>query len=61
MASRRSYTHGAEVLYDYAETGEDEDAARAARELVVVRSNQRVFNEVVDSYLRRLESTATCS
>lgn len=48
-------------MYDYAETGEDEDAARSAGELVVVRSNQRVFNEVVDSYLRRLESTATCS
>jgi uncharacterized protein (DUF433 family)/transposase-like protein len=32
LASRRLYTDGAEVLYDYAETGEDEDAARAARE-----------------------------
>lgn len=55
LASRRLYTDGAEVLYDYAETGEDKDAARAARELVVVRSDQRVFNEVVDTYLRRLE------
>jgi hypothetical protein len=55
LASRRRYTDGAEMLYDYAERGEDEDAARAARELVVVRSDQRVFNEVVDSYLRRLE------
>ncbi len=55
LASSRLYTDGAEVLYDYAETGEDEDAARAARELVVVRSDQRVFNEVVDAYLRRLE------
>jgi uncharacterized protein (DUF433 family) len=55
LASRRLYTDGAEVLYDYAETGEDEDAARAARDLVVVRSDQRVFNEVVDAYLRRLE------
>lgn len=55
LASRRLYTDGAEVLYDYAETGEDEEAARAARELVVVRSDQRVFNEVVDAYLRRLE------
>jgi uncharacterized protein (DUF433 family) len=55
LASRRLYTDGAEVLYDYAERGEDENAARAARELVVVRSDQRVFNEVVDSYLRRLD------
>lgn len=55
LASRRLYTDGAEVLYDYGETGEDEDAARAARELVVVRSDQRVFNEVVEAYLRRLE------
>ena len=55
LASRRLYTDGAEVLYDYAERGEDEDAARAARELVVVRSDQRVFNEVVESYLRRLD------
>ncbi len=55
LASSRLYTDGAEVLYDYGETGEDEEAARAARELVVVRSDQRVFNEVVDAYLRRLE------
>ena len=55
LASRRLYTDGAEVLYDYGETGEDEDAARAARELVVVRSDQRMFNEVVEAYLRRLE------
>jgi uncharacterized protein (DUF433 family)/transposase-like protein len=55
LASSRLYTDGAEVLYDYAETGEDEDAARAARDLVIVRSDQRVFNEVFDAYLRRLE------
>ena len=55
LASSRLYTDGAEVLYDYGETGEDQEAARAARELEVVRSDQRVFNEVVDAYLRRLE------
>ncbi len=55
LASSRLYTDGAEVLYDYGETGEDEEAARAARELVVVRSDRRVFNEVVDACLRRLE------
>lgn len=47
LASRRLYTDGAEVLFDYAETGEDPDAARAVRELVVVRNDQRVFNEVI--------------
>ena len=55
LASRRLFTDGAEVLYDYAETTTDADASRAVRELVVVRSNQRVFNDVVESYLQRVE------
>jgi uncharacterized protein (DUF433 family) len=55
LASRRLYTDGAEVLYDYARTNPDSDAAQAARELVVVRNDQGVFNEVVNDYLRRLE------
>lgn len=55
LASRRLYTDGAEVLFDYAEHGDDPTAARAARELVVVRNSQRVFNEVVESYLRRVD------
>ncbi|GLZ55524.1 DUF433 domain-containing protein [Actinomycetospora sp. NBRC 106378] len=56
LASRRLYTDGAEVLFDYALTrGADEGAAHAARELVVVRNGQRVFNDVVASYLRRLD------
>lgn len=54
LASRRLYTDGAEVLYDYAETGDDRTAARAARELVVVRSGQRMLNEIVAAYLQRL-------
>jgi uncharacterized protein (DUF433 family) len=54
LASRRLYTDGAEVLYDYSEHGDDPTAARAARELVVVRNNQQVFNEVVAAYLQRL-------
>lgn len=45
LASRRLYTDGAEVRFDYAEHGDDQAAARAARELVVVRNDQRVFNE----------------
>lgn len=56
LASRRLYTDGAEVLFDYATTGDaDPDAAQAARELVVVRNDQHVFNDVVADYLRRLE------
>ncbi|MFG3441542.1 DUF433 domain-containing protein [Nonomuraea sp. NPDC047897] len=50
LASRRLFTDGAEVLYDYAEhVGDD-----SARELVVVRNNQRVFTEIVQNYLRRV-------
>ncbi len=55
LASKRLYTDGAEVLFDYAETGADPVAARAARDLVVVRNDQRVFNEIVEAYLRRLD------
>jgi uncharacterized protein (DUF433 family) len=55
LASKALYTDGAEVLYDYAESHGDSPDARSARELVVVRQGQRVFNEVVDSYLRRVE------
>lgn len=55
LASQRLYSDGAEVLYDYAESGDDPDAARAAHQLVVVRDGQGVFNEVVQAYLRQLE------
>lgn len=55
LASKRLYTDGAEVLFDYAETGDDPAAARAVRDLVVVRNDQRVFNEIIEAYLRRLD------
>jgi uncharacterized protein (DUF433 family) len=56
LASRSLYTDGAEVLYDYANTSSNEAAAaQSARQLVVVRDGQRVFNEVVDRYLQRVE------
>lgn len=55
LASRRLYTDGAEVLYDIATTADHLGAADAARELVVVRNGQHVFNAVVDAYLRRLQ------
>jgi uncharacterized protein (DUF433 family) len=52
------FTDGAEVLFDYAENSDDAEAVRAVRELVVVRNGQRVFTEVVASYLRRIEFAA---
>lgn len=55
LASRSLYTDGAEVLYDFAESRGDIPEARSARDLVVVRNNQRVFNEIIDDYLRRVE------
>jgi uncharacterized protein (DUF433 family) len=55
LASQRLYTDGAEVLLDYAESADDPTAARAARDLVVVRNDQRVFNEVAAAYLQRVE------
>jgi uncharacterized protein (DUF433 family) len=58
LASRRLYTDGAEVLFDYAESADAPGVARATRELVVVRNGQHVFNEVVDAYLQRLEFDA---
>lgn len=55
LASRSLYTDGAELLYDFAEREGDTSQARSARELVVVRHGRHVFNDVVDSYLRRVE------
>lgn len=53
LASRRMYTDGAEVLFDYAAaTGGEEEAA--VRELVVVRDGQRVFVEAVADSLQRI-------
>lgn len=58
LASRRLYTDGAEVLYDYARHAGDTPEGEFARELVVVRNSQRVFSEVVDLYLQRIEFAA---
>lgn len=55
LASQRLYSDGAEVLYDFARTNADSPAASSARELVVLRSGQRVFADVVADYLQRIE------
>ena len=55
LASKSLYTDGAELLYDFAEQAGDSPEAASARQLVVVRHGQHVFNEVVDHYLQRVE------
>jgi uncharacterized protein (DUF433 family) len=55
LASKRLYTDGAEVLFDFAEHGaHDERMYRALKDLVVIRSGQRVFTEIVEEYLARI-------
>jgi uncharacterized protein (DUF433 family) len=46
LASRRVYTDGAEVIFDYAKATDDEAL------LTVVRTGQRHFAEVIKEYLR---------
>lgn len=50
LASKRLYTDGAEVLYDFADGVQDDEL----RGLTVVRTGQRQFAEVVRDYLRRI-------
>ncbi len=51
LASRRLYTDGAEVLFDYAERHGDSEVM----DLVVLRTSQRQFADVVKDYLRRID------
>ncbi len=55
LASQRLYTDGAEILYDYGHRRGDSEEGHAAMELVVVRSGQRVFDQVISSYLDRID------
>jgi uncharacterized protein (DUF433 family) len=50
LASKRLYTDGAEVLYDYANKRNEGDLL----ELVVVRTGQHQFSEIVRDYLKRI-------
>lgn len=50
LASRRLYSDGAQVLYDYAKA----EGERQLRLLTVVSSGQRVFHEVIEEYLERI-------
>jgi uncharacterized protein (DUF433 family) len=58
LASRRLYSDGAEVLYDFGRLTNDTEDASALRQLVVVRHGQRVFTAVVEQYLRQIEFSA---
>lgn len=50
MATRRLYTDGARVLFDYAA----EEGDGQLRLLTVVENGQRVFHEVITDYLERI-------
>lgn len=50
LASQRLYTDGAEVLFDYAHERHDDELL----ELVVLRTGQRQFSELVRDYLQRV-------
>jgi uncharacterized protein (DUF433 family) len=54
LASRRLYSDGAEILFDYAERSSDPDAP-LVRQLLVVRNQLRVFAEAVEQYLQLIE------
>lgn len=58
LASQRLFTDGAEILYDYAQHADGTPEGDSARELVVVRNNQRVFADVVARYLQRVDFAA---
>lgn len=53
LASKRLYTDGAEILFDYSRRASSLES-EVIGDLVVVRSGQRVFSDVVSSYLRRI-------
>ena len=55
LASRRLYTDGAELLFDYALRSADASTAPLVQELVVLRHGQRVFAEAVEQYLVNIE------
>lgn len=55
LASKRLYSDGAELLYDFAERHAEPMDAGPTKDLVVLRSGQRVFTDVVSDYLQRIE------
>lgn len=55
LASKDLYTDGAEVLWDFAQrSGEDSPDAEFVKRLIVPRSGQYVFKEIVQHYLQQI-------
>ena len=55
LASRKLYTDGAELMFDFAEQHQGSAVGASAMELVVVRNGQRVFADVINEYLQRIQ------
>lgn len=55
LASKKLYTDGAELLFDFGEHHRDSIDGQIALELVVVRSGQRIFETVIEEYLKRVD------
>jgi uncharacterized protein (DUF433 family) len=55
LASKDLYTDGAEVLFDFAQqSGEDSPDGGLVKNLIVPRSGQYVFKDIVEHYLRQI-------
>jgi uncharacterized protein (DUF433 family)/transposase-like protein len=54
LASRRLFTDGAELLYDFGDRRRGTDEGKRALDLVVARSGQLVFVDLIRDYLRRI-------
>lgn len=50
LASKKLYSNGADILYDYAQDHDDKQLR-----LLIVYTGQRVFHEVIKDYLDRIE------
>lgn len=59
LASKKLYTDGAELLYDFGEHHRDTIDGQVALELIIIRSGQRIFENVIEEYLRRIEYDAS--
>jgi uncharacterized protein (DUF433 family) len=55
LASKNLYTDGAEVLYNFAKkSGEGSPDDQVVKHLIVPRSGQYVFKDIVEHYLRQI-------
>lgn len=55
LASKALFTDGAEVLYDFAEaSSDDHNVTDVVRGMIVPRSGQFVFKDIINHYLRQI-------